>query len=75
MAHIIPLARAGGQETPPDVRPLAWVLERCPLDWWAPILDGETVEDTLVRREAARDILDELLAEYSAAQAAEEVAA
>lgn len=69
MAHIIPLARAGEQEAPPDVRPLAWALERMTAGLWAPILPGESLDDALTRREAARDILDELLAEYGAAPA------
>lgn len=63
---IIPLARPGGQ-APPDVRPLAWALERCPLEWWAPMLPGEDLEQARARRAAAADIFDELLAEYDAA--------
>ena len=55
-----------------DVSPLAFVLERMAPGLWAPILDGETFEDALTRREAARDILDDLLAEArEAAEAGE----
>ena len=53
----------------PDVTPLAFALERCPLDWWAPMLPGEDLEQARARRAAAADIFDELLAEYGAAAA------
>jgi len=57
-----------------DIAPLAFALERMTPGLWAPILDGETLEDALTRREAARDILDDLLAEArEAAEAGEEV--
>lgn len=62
MAHIIPLARAESA-MPLEVGPLAWALSRMTPGLWAPILPGESFDDALVRREAARDILDELLAE------------
>lgn len=56
-----------------DVTPLAFALERMVPGLWAPILDGETFEDALTRREAARDILDDLLCEFADQAAAEEV--
>lgn len=75
MTTIIPLPTT--KNTPPHpAEALAYVLSRMPeyTELWAPILPGESFEDALTRREAARDILDELLAEY-AELAAEEVAA
>jgi len=59
-----------------DVSPLAFALERCPLDWWAPMLPGEDLEQARARRAAAADIFDELLAEArEAAEVGEGVAA
>lgn len=52
---------------PLDVGPLAYALSRMTPGLWAPILPGESFEDALTRREAARDILDDLLREYDAA--------
>jgi hypothetical protein len=49
----------------PDVRPLAHALTHMHPDLWAPLLEDESFEDALVRREAARDILDDLLAEFA----------
>ena len=68
MAHIIPLARAGGQEAPPDVSAVAFALTHIPLDWWSPMLPGETLDEARARRAAAADIFDDLLAEYAAAE-------
>ncbi|MFB4320707.1 hypothetical protein [Actinomadura sp. 21ATH] len=53
-----------------EVAPLVWATTRMTPGLWAPILPGESFDDALVRREAARDILDELLAEYAAAEGA-----
>lgn len=75
MATIIPLPTT--KNTPPlDAGAVAFVLACMPeyAELWAPILPGESFEDALTRREAARDIVDELLAEYTEL-AAEEVAA
>lgn len=49
-----------------DVRPLAYVLDNTLPDLWALILPGESFEDVMARREAARDIADDLLAEFGA---------
>lgn len=46
-----------------DVRPLAYALSRMIPDLRALILPGETLPDVLARRDAAADILDDLLAE------------
>lgn len=73
---IIPLPTTENTVPPPDAGALAFALVHMDADLWAPILPDESFEDALTRREAARDILDELLAEYSAELAtAEEVAA
>lgn len=62
MRSIIP--RIPAPRTAPDVRPLAFVLNHTEPDLWRLILPGESWEDMLTRREAARDILSELLHEY-----------
>lgn len=49
-----------------DVSALEWALERVPLEWWAPILPGEDLEQARARREAVADILDDLLYEVAA---------
>jgi hypothetical protein len=69
--NIIPLppAHTNGA-APPDVRPLAYAMARMDADLWAPLLPGESFEDALTRREAARDILADLLAEYAGEYAA-----
>lgn len=59
-----------------DVRPLAWALAQMHPDLTVPDLPGETAEEARARREAALDILGDLLAEYAlepvkAAEAAE----
>lgn len=69
---IIPLART---EADLDARPLAYALTRMHPDLAALILPGETWDDMMARRQAAVDILDDLLAEYAARDDAERVAA
>ncbi|GAA3165599.1 hypothetical protein GCM10010466_65460 [Planomonospora alba] len=49
-----------------DMRPLAYAVERMTPDLWAALLPGETPEEARARREAAADILDELLHEAPA---------
>jgi hypothetical protein len=61
---IITLPYASRPAPDPDVQPLAYALARMEPELWAPILPGESFEDALTRREAARDILSDLLAEY-----------
>jgi hypothetical protein len=46
-----------------DVRPLAYALNHMIPDLHAVILPGETLTDVRARRDAALDILDDLLAE------------
>lgn len=65
MASIIPLPRQAANR-PMDVRPLAYVLDRMDPDLTRLVLPGETWDDMMTRRDAARDILDDLLAEYAA---------
>jgi hypothetical protein len=63
---IIPLPYASRPAPDLDARPMAFALDHMEPELWAPILPGESFEDALTRREAARDILDELLAEVAA---------
>lgn len=49
----------------PDVRPLAYALDRMTPGLCAPALPGETPGQALAREFAAADILDDLLAEYA----------
>ncbi|MFD8534308.1 hypothetical protein ACFV0L_43560 [Streptosporangium canum] len=63
MRSIIPLPR-----TAPDLdtRPLAYALSHMEPDLRALVLPGESWDDMMTRREAAADILDDLLAEAAA---------
>jgi hypothetical protein len=63
MQGIIPQTAAVGATAPMDVRGLAFALANMEPDLWAPVRPGEAWADVLARRDAARDILDELLAE------------
>lgn len=67
MSNIISLPVAAGTARP-NIEALAWALDRMTAGLWAPILPGESFDDALNRREAARDILDDLLAEYAEEQ-------
>jgi hypothetical protein len=67
MSTIIPLPVPEGIGRRADVSALAFALDRMTPGLWAPILPGENLDDALTRREAARDILDDLLAEYGEA--------
>lgn len=68
MQAIIP--QVGGGAAPMDVSALAFALANMEPDLWAPVRPGEEWAEIIARRDAARDILDDLLAE-----AAGEVAA
>lgn len=69
MQAIIPQAEVGAA-APMDVSALAFALANMEPDLWAPARPGEEWAEVIARRDAARDILDDLLAE-----AAGEVAA
>jgi hypothetical protein len=58
---IIPLPRTTA--TPADARPLAFALSRMAPGLCDLIIPGESWDDMMARREAARDILDDLLME------------
>lgn len=62
MSSIMPLPRTSSTP-PPDVRPLAYALTRMTPGLTALVLPGEDWDAMMARREAARDILDDLLAE------------
>jgi hypothetical protein len=67
MGSIIPFPRQSASPRPAlDVRPLAYALSRMTPELTALVLPGETWDDMMTRREAARDILADLLAEYTA---------
>jgi hypothetical protein len=61
---IIPL-ESRSATSPPDVSALVWALRRVPLEWWAPILPGEDLEQARARRAAVADIFDDLLDEVA----------
>jgi hypothetical protein len=62
MQAIIPQV-GGGAAVPMDVSALAFALANMEPDVWAPVRPGEAWADVIARRDAARDILDDLLAE------------
>jgi hypothetical protein len=70
MHSIIPQPDAVGTAVPMDVSAVAFVLANMEPDAWAPILPGELWEDVLGRREAVRDMVDELLVEFAGSEVA-----
>src|SRR3954451_10798018 len=64
MQGIIPQPEAASTAAPMDVSALAFVLTNMDPDALAPVLPGESWEEILGRREAVRDMVDELLAEF-----------
>lgn len=68
MQAMIP--QPGSAAAPLDVSALAHVLAHMEPDIWTPALPGERWADVVARREAARDMLDELLAEVGGEVAA-----
>ncbi|MBG0819097.1 hypothetical protein [Planomonospora sp. ID82291] len=66
MGAIIPLIACPRTASTLDIRPLAYALSRMTPGLTELILPGEDWDSLMVRRDAARDILDELLHEYAA---------
>lgn len=66
LSNIVP--ELGAESTcpvPVNSAPLAFALERMPLELFAPALPGEDLVALRTRRAAAADILDDLLSEYA----------